>query len=128
MNNADDIPQSERRRIMAEERQAKATYHSVAIGSVDDERQGRYAQSGQSTSVTGSTPGPIYPEQPPTSPFACDPVPAEPPLGYEIDALEPVGELHERISTSPSPSAVELPAQKPSVGGDEGRVRFRRRV
>ena len=30
---------------------------------------------------------PIYPKQPPNSPWAGDPVPTEPPLGFEIDAM-----------------------------------------
>jgi len=40
MNNADDIPQSERRRVMANDRKVReaATYHSVAQSAVDDER------------------------------------------------------------------------------------------
>ena len=32
---------------------------------------------------------PEYPRQPSHSPWANDPVPDEPPLGFEIDAMEP---------------------------------------
>jgi hypothetical protein len=68
MNNpADDIPQSERRRIMADDRRGR-TYMGHAMVSADDERGGRFALSGNVTSVTGSSPGPIYPPQPSTSP------------------------------------------------------------
>lgn len=94
-----------------------ATYHSVAMGSADDERGGRYADSGNSTTVTGSSPI-SYPAQPPSSPWACDPLPPEPPLGFAIDAMEPTGEKFEvaaSIGGSPSTPAAS------AVEGEGGR-------
>jgi hypothetical protein len=102
MNNADDIPQSERRRIMLEERRGR-TYQGHAIVSADEDRGGRYANAGNSTTVVGARPI-SYPQQPATSPFACDPVGPEPPLGYAIDAQEPVGEMFERTSAPVAPA------------------------
>jgi hypothetical protein len=60
----------------------------------DDDLGGRYAKV-HSTTVVGSSPV-SYPAQPPTSPWHHDPVPPEMPLGYSVDAIEPVGEFHER--------------------------------
>src|SRR5262249_16236682 len=80
-------------RIRAEERRGR-TYQGHAINSADDERGGRFAYSGNSPTVTGSTPGPIYPRQPAGSPWAKDECPPEPLidgrgegniLGFEID-------------------------------------------
>src|SRR5215813_14481930 len=89
---ADEISQAERRRIMADDRRAK-TYFGQAQHA-DDELGGRYAKV-RSTTVVGSSPS-SYPAQPSTSPWHRDPVPDEPPLGYSVDAVEPVGEIHER--------------------------------
>ena len=90
MNNADEISQAERRRIMADERRGR-TYHGVAASSVDDERGGRYANAGNSTTVVGASPI-SYPAQPATSPWHRDPMPDEPPLGYSVEDQEVVGE------------------------------------
>src|SRR6516164_2632457 len=92
MNVADEISQAERRRIMADDRRAK-TYFGQAQHA-DDDLGGRYAKV-HSTTVVGSSPV-SYPAQPPTSPWHHDPVPPEMPLGYSVDAIEPVGEFHER--------------------------------
>jgi hypothetical protein len=43
----------------------------------------------------------------------------EPPLGLDINAMEPVGELHERgdaVGTPPSSAAVELDVVAPPAG------------
>jgi hypothetical protein len=93
MNPADDIPQSERRRIMGEERRGR-TYQGHAIASADEDRGGRFAFSGNSTSVTGANPGSVYPKMPAGNPWANNPYPPEPlidgtgegsQLGYAID-------------------------------------------
>ena len=113
-NPADDVPQSERRRVMANDRMA--TYHSVAQSAVDDERGGRYATEGSKQTVIGSSPIP-YPKQPSTSPWHSDPCPPEPPLGFSVYAMEPVGEPHERTASATSSSA--------QAGDDVRRVRRR---
>ena len=122
MNNADDIPQSERRRVMANDRKVRetATYHSVAQSVVDDERGGRYATEGGKQTVIGSSPI-AYPQQPSTSPWHSDPIGTEPPLGYSVEEMEPVGEPHERTASATS-SSVTTRAQ---AGGDVRHVRRR---
>ena len=92
MQQDDEISQAERRRIMADDGRAK-TYFGQAQHA-DDDLGGRYAKV-HSTTVVGSSPV-SYPAQPPTSPWHHDPVPPEMPLGYSVDAIEPVGEFHER--------------------------------
>ena len=91
---ADEVSQSEKRRILAEDRRMR-TYHAVAQASIDDDRGGRFGVVGRTT-VTGAAPI-SYPRQPSGSPAnQAAMVGDEPPLGYSVDALEPVGELHER--------------------------------
>jgi hypothetical protein len=99
MNNpADQISQAERRKLLAEDRQRLNTYRAHAEADADLELGGRFAEV--TTTVIGA--GPIsYPRQPEGSPWACDPCPTEPPLKYDINEMEPVGEVHER-----SPEAV----------------------
>jgi hypothetical protein len=60
---------------------AATTYYQQA--QLDDDLGGRYAVSSD------------YPAQPETSPWANAPNLPEPPLGYAIDAQEPVGNFHE---------------------------------
>jgi len=108
-NPADEISQTEKRRIMIEERRAK-TYHGHAMDA-DLEMGGRYARV-HSTTVVGSEPV-RYPAQPPTSPWHHDPCPPEPPLGYSVDDVEPVGEVHERGP----PSIAAAPAVEDVSGG-----------
>ena len=62
---------------LREQQQRGATYSSFAEAFADEERGGRYGMDKQPihTAVT-----PVYPEQPPTSPFHHDPVPLEPPI------------------------------------------------
>lgn len=93
MNKADEISQAEKRRIMLEERGLR-TYHGHATASADEDRGGRFAVRSPAT-VIGTSPV-SYPRQPEGSPWACDPVPPERPLGYSVNDLEPVGEIHER--------------------------------
>lgn len=57
-----------------------------------DERGGRFAAKETPFSVTGIAPMPKIPAQPPHSPWAGpDLVGDEPPLGIDVNALEPVG-------------------------------------
>jgi hypothetical protein len=65
-----------------------STYHQRAQWEADQEHGGRFKELGEAR-VTGV---PEYPAQPPTSPWAGpDLVPPEPPLGFDVNALEPVG-------------------------------------
>jgi hypothetical protein len=113
-NPADEISQSEKRRILAEDRKARSTYFQHAQSVIDEDRGGRFSAVGSSPKVVGTS-SISYPQQPEGSPWRCDPVPPEMPLGYSVNEQEPVGDIHERTSTA---SAVEAAGSK----------KFRRRV
>jgi hypothetical protein len=125
MNN--DIPQSERKRIMIE---AKATYLSHAEGSAEDERQGRFGAVGK-TLVTGSSTAIQYPRQPITSPSNHKAMmPEEPPidgrsegltLGFEIDRPE-------GLPSTASASVVEGAGDGLGTTSEVRRPTFKRRV
>jgi hypothetical protein len=131
MNNADEISQAEKRRILIEERRMR-TYHGHALDA-DLEMGGRFSRV-NTTTVVGSSPI-QYPAQPPTSPWHHDPCPPEPPLGYSVDEQDPVGEVFERAHSAASPvepppdagvgtppsSSGELSAQV-QAGGDARRA------
>lgn len=84
-----DIPPAGRRRVV---RETGATYHDVAVSDVGTV-QGRYAAISR-TRVTGSS-RVEYQKQPQSLPWASDPVPPEPPLGFSIDEMQPVREEFE---------------------------------
>jgi hypothetical protein len=92
---ADEISQSERRRVLANERRVLATYYGVAQTSIDDDRGGRFAVRSPTT-VVGTSPinYPRLPENAPANQAAI--VGDEPPLGFSVNDIEPVGEIHER--------------------------------
>jgi len=126
-NNADEISQAEKRRIMIEKRRLK-TYHGHAQAAIDDERQGRFATLDKPT-VIGQAAGPIYPAQPAGSPWHSDPCPPEPSLGYSVDEQEPVGEKFEQAASSaqddtPTPLSTESHV---ITDAGVGRVKFPRR-
>jgi hypothetical protein len=77
----DDTDQHTRQQIL------KDTYLSRAQADADLGAQGRFKRE-TTTEVTSI---PIYPQQPASSPWAFPPEPASDQLGYEIDAMEPVG-------------------------------------
>ena len=117
-NPADEISQAERRRIMLEER--KGSYHSVAAGSADDERRGRFAVAGNNTTVVGASPI-SYPQQPSTSPWHRDPVGTEPPLGYSVEQQEPTGEKFEIEKGTPASRVHAAGVGDGSISGTEVR-------
>src|SRR5262249_39812388 len=100
---ADEISQKVKREVLANDRKVMATYHSVAQSALDDERGGRYSGAGSKQTVVGTSPI-AYPQQPATSPWYHDACPPEPPLGIDINAQEPVGEVFERQGSPPSSS------------------------
>jgi hypothetical protein len=103
----DEISQAERRRILAEDRRAR-TYFSEAQANADLELGGRYAKV-TTTTVVGT--GPIqYPRLPLAAPAnQAAMVGDEPPLGIDINAMEPVGEIHERgDAAAPKPGDGDL--------------------
>jgi hypothetical protein len=66
---------------------------------------GRFSSVGAAT-VIGSTAVPQYPQA--STPFQCDPVPNEPPLGFDNPALEP------SMSACPEAQAGEPAERAPS--------------
>src|SRR5262245_6597409 len=72
-----DTTQSERRTVQRD------TYLARAQADAEMSAGGRVKRQ-KETMVTGT---PTYPTQPASSPWHSDPVPAEEPLGYEIDFL-----------------------------------------
>jgi hypothetical protein len=115
----EDIPQSERRRIMEEDRLARkaSTYFQQAQSSLNDTAGGRFGAVTKS-SVTGSGPV-VYPRLPadaPSNQMAM--MPPEPPLNYNINDQEPVGEFHEIQKSLSSAAADAAKAPTSSVVGD----------
>ena len=99
MGAVDEISQAERRRIMRE----ATTYHSAAEASIDKDRGGRFKVLTPTTVVGRSSVA--YPKLPAAAPSNQAALTAdEPPLGYSVDALDPVGEPHERIEAKPQSS------------------------
>jgi hypothetical protein len=129
MNNP-DITQKQKREVMENDRlvRQRSTYFHHAQ-SIDLEMGGRYSKL-TPTSVSGSTPGPIYPGQPSTAPSnQMAMMPEEPPLGYSVNDQEPTGEKFEVAASLGSPSTAMADVEGTSGGLDtSGPKRIRRRL
>jgi hypothetical protein len=68
------------------------TYHQLAAAEFSVDR-GRFTAR-EKAAVTGAEPV-KYPRLPETSPWHHDPLPAEEPLGLDVNAMVPTGEPHE---------------------------------
>jgi|SRR5215813_5385385 len=79
---------------------------------------GRFANAEHSM-VTAA--GPTYPRLPASSPWSHDPVPAEPPLGFAIDAMPPLGPQNLDAPSLPAPEWQLLPAVETSDGASNHR-------
>ena len=138
MTQADE--QRERRRQMAEDQRRLSTYRDHAENDPELQLGGRFAKV-TPTTVVGAASGPVYPRLP-SGPWAeGDPSGDEPPLGLDINAIEPVGEKFEQIASDPSsgflpsqtdggapPSALAEPANAavaPATAADVRRPFFR---
>jgi hypothetical protein len=135
MNNTDEISQKEKREILKNDRNVMGTYHALAAASANDLAGGRFAQSTNKQTVIGSSPV-SYPAQPSSSPWSRDPVPAEMPLGWSVETIEPVGELWEQeksreplssVKAEPLPDDAAAPTPVPPIAG-VGASKFRRRI
>ena len=71
------------------------SYHSLVRSGADDERGGRFA-SVNKASVSRLEAATLYPRRPASQWGGVDPIPDEPPLGYEIDQQEATGEIFEQ--------------------------------
>jgi hypothetical protein len=93
------------------------TFFSRAEADIGLESQGRHAAAAKAT-VVGKAPTPVYPRQPSGSPWAGDLVPPEGPTGYDINAMEPVGEPFEieaSLPAQPTTSLTSGGAEAPEV-------------
>jgi hypothetical protein len=110
-----ELTQEEKRRVQRDTLYGRAVAEQGTI-------QGRFATREQST-VIGS--GPVeYPALPPNSPWHHNPLPAEEPLGVDINAAEPVG-THAEIAKSlrEARDGADPPsASLPDSPNDEGRA------
>jgi hypothetical protein len=116
-----DITQKEKKEILENDREVRATYHSIASANMEDERGGRFSALNK-PSVTGSEPTVMVPRQPSTSPWHSDPIGTEPPLGFSVEDQPTTGEAWEvqksidDLASSPSAhGGDETPT--PSIGG-----------
>jgi hypothetical protein len=107
-------------------REQAATYHGFASAELAQPR-GRFGEAEGKQFVVGSTPGPVYPKLPASSPWAHDPAPNEEPLGFRVDAMPELASPTDALAVSPSvatgptsdaPSAllVEADVQRSDVG------------
>jgi hypothetical protein len=106
MNNpADEVSQALKRKILAEDRQRPNTYRAHAEASIDDDRGGRFAVRKPAT-VIGASPiqYPRLPQDAPANQAAM--VGPEAPLGYDINAMDCTGEVHERATQPASDGPV----------------------
>jgi len=99
--------QSERRDVLRNERTQHSTYFEQAAATVGAELGGRFAAlaRGQQT-VVGTAPSP-YPRQHGTPWSEPDPN-QEPPLGVDINAMEPVGGPPEVAPALPKTVVIEV--------------------
>jgi hypothetical protein len=95
------------------DQQRGATYSTFAEAFADEERGGRFKAVNQ-TIHTAATP--VYPEQPPTSPFHHDPVGQEPRLGYSVEDHEPVGTYSEIQASLEKLGETDVPCGLPDSG------------
>jgi hypothetical protein len=68
-------------------RNEPTTYFERASAEADENRGGRFAALAQAR-VVGAKPAPTYPAGPQ---WSHDPTGPEPALGYDVDAIEPIG-------------------------------------
>jgi hypothetical protein len=109
-NNSAD--QSERREVLDNDLrlQRGSTYHSHT--NIDEEAGGRFARQ-QPMLIVGAAPVPLYPGSVPA--WTQDRGPDEPPLGFSVDAQEPLGEPHELEASMGTSSSANEPAQDAEV-------------
>ena len=106
------------RRALAGSTSATTYFQQSQVAEELDAKAGRFAKP---SVVSGSEPAVRYPRLPSSSPWASDPVPVEPPLGIDVNALEPTGELHELVgplaltSVSQSTDVVETRPDHPRL-------------
>jgi len=114
--------QAERRRVFAQDQSLRnqgGTFHQHALAEAETPR-GRFSAV-SAAYVVGSTATPQYPQA--STPFQSDPVPDEPPLGFDNPALEPLGLASSSApvaqGNSPNPAlapSAPLDVEQPGLG------------
>jgi len=99
--------QAERLEVLKNDQRA-TTFHALA--NLDTSLSGGFAAGGY---VSGSEPSVNYPAS--SGPWSGPQVPPEPPLGFNVNAMEPVGEAHEI-------AAAALILEAHAAGGSVGSV------
>jgi hypothetical protein len=92
------LTQDEKREVLKNDRRVRemTTFRSFADAFANETRGGRFAKSD-----TGPTIKPL----PPNSPWASNPVPDEPPLGFDVNAVPDLGfPLNKQTSVVPTPA------------------------
>jgi hypothetical protein len=114
--------QAERRRVLRNDQRVREQGSTYRDHTHIDDAGGRFAAV-NAAEIVGGTPTPIYPALPASSPWAGpDLVGREPPLGFEIDALEPSSfpaQATGPTSEADSPSTV-LPCSDEPLADDVG--------
>jgi hypothetical protein len=113
--------QSERRAILRNEREV-GTYHAFATSEAGTVG-GRFAAREKSAVIGADQVA--YPTLPPISPWASDPVPAEEPLGVDINAVEAVGtyaEIEKSLAESKGGEGINPSLPPNGLPNDEGRA------
>jgi hypothetical protein len=105
------------------------TLHGLAMADALDVVGGRCTKLTR-PSVVGSEPIVRYPDQPASSPWRCDPVPNEQPLGCSVEDQPPTGKLfeQERSRHAPSSEAGDAGAPPSSQPPSSGGGAFKRRI
>jgi hypothetical protein len=129
--------QAEKLALLRQDRPG-STMFQQARADVEMAQGGRFGAVSKTT-VTGSVPSQQVPRQPATA-WVNDRLPDEPPLGYEINAVEPVGtyqEIQQSIQQTqapafPNPQGAEPPVERDVLasvaapGGPSSTTRLRR--
>jgi hypothetical protein len=98
MNNADEISQAERRRIMIEERRGKATYHNIGQAGIDETFVRRVQLTPEIPKPAGSGWASLWTNDPP-----------EPALGYSVEQHEAAGEAFEVAASQAAQASPDAP-------------------
>ena len=119
-----ELSESEKRAALANDRRVHkgGSYHDFATSDASAVA-GRYATEGRQR-VVGSASF-RYPELPETSPWHNDPVPAEEPLGVDINAVEAVGthaEIEKSLAESKGGEGINPSLPPNGLPNDEGRA------
>jgi hypothetical protein len=116
----DEPTQAEKRAVLRNDALVRGAALADVAEVFNPQPGGRFAASAPTTTS--------IPRQPEGSPWAADPVPPEPPLGFSVDDLPIVGEPHE-IERSIAAPALTTPVisapgvVEPSAGAAPSRIR-----